>query len=101
MAGKATILEPASKNREFLTEFVPIEMYKNAAEILVVLLNAGITPFVTVLQETQNGLLELAAAFAGDDLDIFRVLLDRLVHHPAQGSIDRVRVGKNIMQVEF
>jgi hypothetical protein len=76
-------------------------MNKDAAEILIILLNAMKTAFIILFQETQDGFLELAAALARDDLDRLGTLFNRLVHNVMQRGIKRITIGENTVQVKF
>ncbi len=72
------------------------EMNENSPEIFVILLDAVIKFFdVTLIQESQNFFLELAAVFAGDDLDRLSFLFDGLFR------VDFPSAVVDVMQVEF
>ena len=76
-------------------------MHENTAEVLVVFFNAVITALVVFLEKAQDGFFQLAAAFAGDDFDIFGVFINGLVEHVAQGGFDGIVVGENAMKVQL
>lgn len=56
-----------------------------------------INPFVILLQETQHMLFQLAAAFAGDDLDLLGLCAEGLFHNPLQCPLQPPAVGIDIM----
>ena len=68
-----------------------LEMDKYSPEVFIVLLEAMVKFFdVPLIQKTQDFLLELAAAFAGDDLDQLYFLVDGFFHNAIQLCFDLV-----------
>src|SRR6516164_4297402 len=77
-------------------------MDEKPPEVLGVLLDAVIERFdLLLLQESEHPLLELARAFARDDLNDRRLLGDRLVDDRPQSPVDVLPTVVDIVQVEL
>ena len=76
-------------------------MHKNAAKVLIILLNPRKLSFVILFQKTKDRFLELARTFTGDDLDVFGLLFNGFAQDAVECVIDRAIAGKNGMEVEF
>jgi hypothetical protein len=76
------------------------EVDENAAEVFVVFFYAEVELFdLGALQKPQDGFFELAAPFAGDDLDQSDPLGDGLIDHAVKLRFDRTALVENIVQV--
>src|SRR6516165_4318357 len=77
-------------------------MDEKPPEVLGVLLDAVIERFdLLLLQESEHPLLELARAFARDDLNDRRLLGDRLVDDRPQSPVDVLPTVVDVVQVEL
>jgi hypothetical protein len=56
---------------------------------------------MSLIQEAQHFLLQLPAAFAGDDLDQVDLLIDRLLHDAVELRVDLIAAVVDLVQVEF
>ena len=69
------------------------EVDEDAAKVAVVFFHSMIQlADVRLIQETQDLFLELAAPFAGDNLDEIDLFVDRLLHDAVEFSIDLTAV---------
>ena len=74
-------------------------MDKDPSPILVVFLDAVVLAFIILFQRAQNKFLQLAAAFAGYDLNALGLLGYRLFHNFFNRLIKLVALGINIMKI--
>src|SRR5688572_6100743 len=79
-----------------------LEVDEDAAEGLVVFLDAVVEGAnVGLIEEAQHFLLELTAAFAGDDLDEADLLAHRFGDDAVELSVELAAVVVNVVQVEL
>ncbi len=78
-----------------------LEADKQPSEILAVLINAVILGLdVFLLKEPDDGLLQLSAAFARDDLYQRNAFLHRLIDHAVQLCIDLLAFVEDLVKIE-
>lgn len=78
------------------------KMHEDASEVFIILFDTVIQRAdVLLIQETQHLLLERTAALAGDDLNQFDALLNRLLHDAVQFRVDFAALVVNVVQIEF
>jgi len=78
------------------------EVHEDAPEVLVVLLDAVVEGTdVLLVEEAEDALFELAAAFAGDDFDQSDALFDGFVDDALKLGLDFVAFVVDVVQVEF
>ncbi len=83
-------------------QFVPVEMDKDPAKILVVLLNSMIElANVPLIQKSQHFLLELAAALAGNNLYQLNLLGNGLLYDPIEFGVDLAASIVNVVEIKF
>ena len=78
------------------------EVNKDTTEILVVLFDAMIQlADVPLIQEAQDFLLELPAAFAGNNLDQLNFLGQRFLYDAIEFGVDLAAAIVDVVQIEF
>jgi hypothetical protein len=77
-------------------------MHEYPAEILIIFLKAMIELLdIRPGEEAQNRFLQLAASFAGNDLDKVYFFRNGIAYNAIQLSIDSPAVAENIMKIKF
>ncbi len=78
------------------------EVNENPSEVFVVLLETMVERAdVWLIEKTQHAFLELATAFARDNLYQFDAPVDRLLHNTVEFGFDFVTAVVDVVQVQF
>ena len=79
-----------------------LEAYEQTAEVVAVLINAVVQLFYRrLLQVAQHFLLQLSAAFSGNDLQHFDPPVNAELHRFIQRAIDLLALVEDIVQIEL